>query len=598
MEHHPEDYSIEKQVSKDSKAVLSDEVSVSATQSRWSSRWDNRWSGRWDNKWSSKEQEVEENVLPYAVGSELDGDEDDGLGVPKAADFRDTEVKRALKPRHIGMIALGGTIGTGLFVGISEPLANAGPVGALIAYLFMGSVIYFVTQSLGEMATFIPVTSSITVFTKRFLSPALGVSNGYMYWFNWAITFAVEVSVVGQVIQYWTKKVPLAAWIAIFWVLVSALNFFPVKVYGEVEFWVASVKVLAIVGYIIYALVIVCGGSHQGPIGFRYWRHGYAFGAGIIAKDKSEARFLGWVSSLINAAFTYQGTELVGITAGEAANPRKSVPRAINKVVFRIALFYILSLFFIGLLVPYNDRRLADSSAVIASSPFVVSIENAGTKVLPHIFNAVVMITVISAANSNVYIGSRVLYALAQQGNAPKIFTFVTKHGVPYMGVVCTMALGLLAFLATDNNGNQAFNWLINISTLAGLIAWFFICLSHIRFMSALKYRGISRDDLPFKAKLMPWGAYYAAFFVLIIIFIQGFQAFSPVFTVKEFFTSYISLIIFAVLYLGCQLYYRCRIFYRVQDIDIDSDRKEVEAYVWEEEEPKNLWEKFWAAVA
>lgn len=514
------------------------------------------------------------------------------------AEVHDTRVKRALKQRHIGMIALGGTIGTGLFVGISTPLSNSGPVGALVAYIFMGTIIYFVTQSLGEMATFIPVTSSITVFSKRFLSPAFGVANGYMYWFNWAITYAVEVSVIGQVIQYWTFKVPLAAWIGIFWVLITLMNFFPVKIYGEFEFWVASIKVIAIVGYLIYALIIVCGGSHQGPIGFRYWRNPGAMGAGIISSDLGEARFLGWVSSLINAAFTYQGTELVGITAGEAANPRKSVPRAINKVVFRIVLFYIMSLFFVGLLVPYNDPRLSASSAVIASSPFVISIQNAGTKVLPDIFNAVVLVTVISAANSNVYVGSRVLYALAQSGNAPKQFAYVTRHGVPYLGVICTALLGLLAFLVVNHNANTAFNWLINISTLAGLCAWLFISLAHIRFMQALKFRGISRDDLPFKAKFMPWGAYYASFFVTVIIFIQGFQAFAPKFDVSEFFTAYISLILLVVLFAGCQLYYRCRFLWKLEDIDIDSDRREIDAIVWEDDEPQNLWEKFWAAVA
>ncbi|CAI4774682.1 CBM_collapsed_G0047450.mRNA.1.CDS.1 [Saccharomyces cerevisiae] len=350
-------------------------------------------------------------------------------------------------------------------------------------------------------------------------------------------------------------------------------------------------------GYLIYALIIVCGGSHQGPIGFRYWRNPGAWGPGIISSDKSEGRFLGWVSSLINAAFTYQGTELVGITAGEAANPRKTVPRAINKVVFRIVLFYIMSLFFIGLLVPYNDSRLSASSAVIASSPFVISIQNAGTYALPDIFNAVVLITVVSAANSNVYVGSRVLYSLARTGNAPKQFGYVTRQGVPYLGVVCTAALGLLAFLVVNNNANTAFNWLINISTLAGLCAWLFISLAHIRFMQALKHRGISRDDLPFKAKLMPYGAYYAAFFVTVIIFIQGFQAFCP-FKVSEFFTSYISLILLAVVFIGCQIYYKCRFIWKLEDIDIDSDRREIEAIIWEDDEPKNLWEKFWAAVA
>lgn len=534
----------------------------------------------------------------HRIVTGANGDEDDDEFDEEFAEVHETKVKRALKQRHIGMIALGGTIGTGLFVGIATPLANAGPVGSLVSYIFMGTIIYFITQSLGEMATFIPVTSSITVFSKRFLSPAFGVANGYMYWFNWAITYAVEISVVGQVIQYWTTAVPLAAWIGIFWVLITAMNFFPVKVYGEIEFWIAMVKVVAIMGYLLYALIIVCGGGPEGPIGFRYWRNPGPMGPGIIAKDTNTAKFLGWVSSLINAAFTYQGTELVGITAGEAANPRKSVPRAINKVVFRIGLFYIMSLFFIGLLVPYDDPRLASDTAVIASSPFVISIKNAQTKILPHIFNAVVMVTVLSAANSNVYVGSRVLYALAQTGNAPKQFTYVTKQGVPYLGVLTTAALGLLAFLVVNNNANTAFNWLINISTLAGLCAWLFISLSHIRFMQALEFRGISRDDLPFKAKLMPYGAYYSAFFVTVIIFIQGFQAFSPVFDVATFFTDYISLILLVVLFTGCQIYYRCRFLWKLEDIDIDSDRREIDNIIWEEDEPKNLWEKFWAAAA
>lgn len=167
------------------------------------------------------------------------------------------DVKRSLKQRHIGMIALGGTIGTGLFIGIATPLANAGPVGALVAYLFMGTVVFSVTQSLGEMATFIPVTSSFSVFAQRFLSPALGAANGYMYFLSWCFTFALELSVVGQIIQFWTFKVPLAAWISIFWVLLTAFNMFPVKFYGEFEFWIASIKVLALMGFLIYSMYSV-----------------------------------------------------------------------------------------------------------------------------------------------------------------------------------------------------------------------------------------------------------------------------------------------------------------------------------------------------
>lgn len=511
--------------------------------------------------------------------------------------FKETRVKRALKPRHVSMIALGGTIGTGLFINLGEPISLAGPVGALIAYLFMGSIVYSVTQSLGEMATFIPVTSSFTVFNSRFLSPALGVANGYMYWFNWATTFAVELSVVGQVIEYWTDALPLAAWISIFWVLVTAVNFVPVKFYGEIEFWVAAVKVIAIVGFILYSLIIVCGGGPQGPIGFRYWRNPGPWGPGSFFEGTAKGRLLGWVSSLINAAFTYQGTELVGISAGEAKNPRRAVPKAINKVFFRILFFYILSLFFVGLLVPYNDPRIDSATSFISSSPFIIAIDNAHTKVLPHIFNAVILTTIISAANSNVYVGSRILYGLATSGNAPRCFTYCTRQGVPYLGVLTTSLLGGLAYLTCAESASQGFTWLVNITTVAGLFAWLSISLCHIRFMQCLDHRGMSRSELPFKAKFMPWGAYYAAIFVTLIIIFQGYAVFFS-FTVADFFAAYISVMIMMALWLICQLVIKGPLLLSLDDVDIDTDRREIDAIIWDDEVPKNLWEKVWLYLA
>ncbi|CCH58338.1 hypothetical protein TBLA_0A05450 [Henningerozyma blattae CBS 6284] len=515
----------------------------------------------------------------------------DATGVVEEA-----QVKRELKPRHIGMIALGGTIGTGLFIGIATPIQNAGPVGSLIAYIFMGTLVFSVTQSLGEMATFIPVTSSFTVFASRFVSDPFGAACGYMYWFSWAITFALELSVVGQVIEFWTFKVPLAAWISIFWVLIVIMNFFPVKVYGEFEFWVASIKVIAIIGFIIYCLCMVCGAGITGPVGFRYWRHPGPWGPGIISKDKNEARFLGWVSSLINAAFTYQGTELVGITAGEAANPRKSVPRAIKKVSVRILLFYILSLFFIGLLVPYNDPKLSSTDSYVSASPFIIAIQNSGTKVLPHIFNAVILTTIISAANSNVYVGSRILYGLSSAKLAPKFFQ-KTRNGVPFIAVLFTAAFGALAYMETSAGGQNAFNWLLNITGVAGFFAWLSISISHIRFMQTLKHRGMSRDDLPYKAALMPGLAYYGAFFVTLIILIQGFTAFAPKFDSTAFLTAYISCFLFLFIYIVAQCYFRTRLWRTLDDVDIDTDRRDIDTVIWEEG-PQTFWDKFWAVIA
>lgn len=510
-------------------------------------------------------------------------------------EIKEYGVKRSLNGRQISFIALGGTIGTGLFVGIGLPLHNAGPVGSLLAFIFVGTIIYSVIQSLGEMVTFIPVTSSFTVFSQRFLSPAFGAANGYMYWFSWAMTFALELSIIGKIIEFWTLKVPLYVWIIVFWIILTTLNLFPVKLYGEIEFWIALIKIVAIVGFLIFALCMVCGASPiYGPIGFRYWKNPGPWGAGIISDDKSEARFLGFLSSLVNAAFTYQGTELIGITAGEAANPRKVVPKSVKKVVLRILVFYIFSLFFLGLLVPYDDPKLTSTDTYVASSPFIIAIQNSGVKILPDIFNGVILTTIISAANSNIYIGSRILYGLSINGLAPRILSRTTTFGIPYVSVLVTSLFGSFAFMELTSQGDNAFNWLLNIIGTAGFFAWLLISISHLRFMAALKYQGISRDNLIYKAVLMPYLAYYAIVCIIVIILIQGFTAFIPNFDVKNFFASYISLFLFLIIWLTIQLRRWCRIIWKVEDIDIDSDRRDLAEIVDDEKEPTNFWGKLW----
>lgn len=502
------------------------------------------------------------------------------------------EVQRQLKPRHVSMIALGGTIGTGLFIGTKSALSSAGPVGMLIAYIFMATVVYSLAQSIGEMATFIPITGSFTVFCTRFVSPAVGASVGWLYWFSWAMTFAIELSIVGQVIQFWTDAVPLAGWIGIFFVILLALNFFPVKVYGEIEFWMASIKVIAVVGWLIYAFCMVCGAGKTGPVGFRYWRNPGPWGPGILVSNIHTGRFLGWLSSLINAAFTFQGTELVGITAGESKNPRKTVPKAINRVFFRILIFYIGSVIFMGLLVPYNDPAFEDESSFISSSPFVIAIINSGTPVLPHIFNAVILATIISAGNSNVYIGSRLLYALGTTRVGFRFLTRTTKQGVPYVGVIITSLIGLLGFLSVSSGSSTAFDWLVNISAVAGLLTWATISFSHIRFCAALKYQGISRHSLPFKAIGGTGYMWYAFIAVCIVTIVQGFTSFWN-FNASDFLTAYISLFIFLIAWVGFQLFiFKGPWLVPVNEIDIDTGRREDLLALEEDFVPSNWWEK------
>ncbi|KAM9914194.1 hypothetical protein OXX69_000881 [Metschnikowia pulcherrima] len=519
------------------------------------------------------------------------------------------EVQRNLKARHISMIALGGTIGTGLFISTKGPIAS-GPVMALIAYLFITTLAYSITQSLGEMATYIPCSGSFTQFAARFGSPALGCANGWMYWFSWAITFSLEISVVGQVIQYWTNAVPLAAWISMFWVIVTCANMIPVKFYGEIEFWIASIKIIAVVGWLIYALCMVCGAGKTGPVGFRYWRNPGPWGdGGMFTKyihNLNTCRFLSWLSSLISALFTFQGVELVGVSCGESVNPRKTVPAAIKKVIWRIVIFYILSIFFMGLLIPYNDPKLGDDSSFAASSPYIIAIQNSGTPVLADIFNAVIFLAIVSAANSNVYSGSRILYGLAQVGVAPKFFLRVTKHGIPYIAVLFTAAFGSLGYMVLSNGGNTVFNWLLNITAVAGLITWVNISFSHIRFMNVLKSRNISRDTLPFKASWMPWSAYYAFVLGFMLVFVQGFTCFYG-FSASTFFTAYISVILYAFVWVVAHFYYNGlsknaftmrSLLIPLDEIDIDTGVREIEETVWNEEVPTTFFGKVWGLLS
>lgn len=530
-----------------------------------------------------------DNASDTEKGVALNMTSPDGIAV--AGDLPNHEVKRQLKQRHVSMIALGGTIGTGLFIGTGSALGNAGPVGMLIAYVFMATVVYSIAQSLGEMATFIPITGSFTVFCSRFVSPALGGAIGWLYAFSWMITFAIELSIIGSIIQFWTFAVPNAAWIGIFFVLFTALNFFPVKIYGEIEFWAASIKVIAVVGWIIYALCMVCGAGQTGPVGFRYWRNPGPWGPGILSSNTNTARFLGWLSSLINAAFTFQGTELVGITAGESTNPRKTVPRAINRVFFRIVVFFLGSVFFMGLLVPFDDPLLGSDSSYVSSSPFIIAIVNSGTKVLDHIFNAVILTTIMSAANSNVYIGSRLLYALGTSNVAPKFFTFTTKGGVPYFGVITTALIGLLGFLSVSEGSQKAFDWLVNISAVAGLLAWSAISFSHIRFMKALQYHGIDRRDLPFKAAGGAAYAWYACIAIICVTIIQGFTSFWD-FNASDFLTAYVSLFIFIGFYILFQfVIFKGPLLCKPEDIDIFTGRREEELVIIENEN-MSLWER------
>lgn len=450
--------------------------------------------------------------------------------------------------------------------------------------------------SLGEVATYIPIPGAFTSYATRLIDPSLGFAMGWIYWFSWAITFALELTATGLIIQFWDQSVPISIFIAVFWVAITILNFLPVGFYGELEFWFSSVKVLTVIGFMIFAICIDAGAGQQGYIGFHNWVHPGAFADYLISPGPT-AKFVGFWAVLIQAGFSYQGTELVGIAAGETEDPRKTVPAAIRKTFFRILFFFILTIFFIGLLVPYTNPNLLSSNTNASASPFVIAAELAGVKVLPSLINAVLLTVVLSAANSNVYSGSRILIGLAQEGFAPHWFKRTTKGGVPYYSVAFTAGFGLLGFMNVSNSGSTVFNWFLNISGVAGFITWASLNACHIAFMRALKARDMSRDLLPYKAMWQPFLAYYGLFFNVLIILTQGFTAWIPTFSVTSFFVSYISLILFVVLYLGHKIVYRDAMVDPAR-ADLDTGRVEVENEFWETKVPTTWYAKVWGWIS
>lgn len=492
-------------------------------------------------------------------------------------------LEHGLKARHLQMIAIGGSIGTGLFVGSGGSLSGGGPASVIIAFSLIGTMLFCTVHALGELAVRFPVSGAFATYSTRFIDPAWGFAMGWNYALQWLVVFPLELVAASITISYWkydgtaAATVSPAAWVALFWVVIVSINLFGVKGYGEAEFIFSLIKVLAVVGFIILGIVLVCGGGPKGGyIGGRYWHNPGAFNHG----------FKGLCGVFVNAAFAFAGTELVGLAAAESKNPRKDLPSATKQVFWRITLFYIISLLLVGLLVPYDEPRLLGSSSVDATaSPFVIAINNAGISGLPSVMNTVILISVLSVGNSSIYACSRTLAALAAQGQAPKILGYIDRKGRPLAGIALTSFVGLLCFLAASDKHTEAFNWMLALSGLSSLFTWGSICLCHVRFRRAMKLQGRSLDELPFKAALGPWGSVYGCGLIWLVFMAQFWTALFPGASAdaKSFFEVWLCLPIILVFYFGYKFYYKPS-FVRTMDMDLITGVREVDMEVLKQE--------------
>ena len=434
------------------------------------------------------------------------------------------------RARHVQFIALSGAIGTGLFVGSGQVLCLAGPLSAFLAYLITGFNLYCVINSLGEMATYLPVPGAVPVFAARYVDEALGFTLGWNYWYQLAIGVPIEITAAALVIDYWQNSVPTIVWLVVLWIPMIAINMFPVHIYGEAEFVFGAIKLTTIIGLILLMFIIDLGGAPSGGrIGFRYWDNPGPMNEYL--KTGALGRFLAFWKVFIQATFSYGGSEMVVVAAGETENPRRNIPKAVRRVFWRILIFYVLAIFLVGLVVSSEDPRLlnaiSNGDAGVGQSPFVIAIQNGGISGLPSVINAVVLTSAWSAGNSFFYASTRVLYAAALDHKAPSFLTY-EKFGVPYACVATTTLLSCLVFLNVSNSTSDVFFWFSNLSSVSTLIVWASICVTYLRFYAGLKHNGISRNTLPYKSPFQPFLAWFAICFCSIVALFNGFDAFLP----------------------------------------------------------------------
>ncbi len=447
---------------------------------------------------------------------------DNDLVVPVAEQMPEEsseKLKRSLKARHMNMIAIGGALGTGLFLASGASISTAGPGGALAAYGIIGIMVYFIMTSLGEMATYLPVSGSFGTYARRFVDPAMGFAIGWNYWLNWAVTLAVEVIAGALIMKFWFPDVPAVVWSGIFIVVLFILNYLSTRAYGEGEYIFASIKVGMVLLFLVLGVLLITGVIGGSSPGTSNWTTG-------------DAPFVGGAGSVIAismiAAFSFQGTELIGIAAGESENPHKAVPKAIHNVFWRILLFYIGTMIVIGFLLPYTDPSLLHTDVEsVAVSPFTLALDRTGFPAAASLVNFVILTAVLSGGNSGLYASTRMLYAMAEAGEAPKCFAKVNKRGVPINALLLTTAFGFLAFLSSLIGDGTAYQWLMQLSGMTGFVVWLGIAVCHYRFRRAFKAQGLSLDVLPYRASCFPFGVYLALILCTIVIVGQNYAAFT-----------------------------------------------------------------------
>ncbi|ETN44494.1 uncharacterized protein HMPREF1541_10164 [Cyphellophora europaea CBS 101466] len=472
-------------------------------------------------------------------------------------------VKRGLKTRHLSMLALAGIIGPGLLIGSGGALNNGGPASLIIGFGVIGIIAFSIMQSLGELTTLYPSGGAFTALADRFVDKAFGVAVGWNYFIIWAAVLANEYNVITAVLVYWSDTVPQWGYFLIFWFAFLGFQMLGVESFGEAEFWLALIKLLGLGAYFIFSIVYVAGGVNGDAIGDRYWHDPGAFNGN---------GFRGVASVFVFCSTFYAGVESVAVAATETKNPRVAVPLAIRQVFWRIIFIYMGSAIFFGLTCPANADGLINGASRSLRSPMTIAIQNAGWQGGVHLINSFIFITCLSAVNSSIYIGSRTVLFMAQDGKAPRFLGYTDPRGVPVFAILLTNLFGALSMMNVSTGASKAYSYIVNLSGVSTFLVWASISLIHIRFRRAWAHQGRSVSDLPFKSLWYPWLAYFGLAANIFLAFVQGWTTLSP-FDAGTFVDAYILLPLFPVTYLGYKFVFKTRLW-RASEIDLDAGRR------------------------
>lgn len=457
-----------------------------------------------------------------------------------------TELKKNLDARLLTMMTLGGSIGTGIFLASGSVLGKAGPGGVIVAYLLMGILVYFLMNSLGEMAAFMPSSGSFYHYAAEFVDPSLGYALGWNYWYSWAISIAAEIAAASVMMRFWFPETPNWIWTGSFLFLIVGFNVISTRIFGEIEYWISLIKVMVIVLFILIGFAMITGLSSYPSVGFKNWQLGDApFHDG----------FFGIFSAFMLAGFSFQGTEMIGIAAGESRDPQTTIPRVIKMVFWRIVIFFILTMLVISFLIPYNSAEYLDQN--ISMSPFTKAFAMINPSNAASFMNAIILIAILSTANSGLYASSRMLWFLAKEKHVPGIFAIVSKRGIPIWALFATVSISVFVFISSVLSPATIYIWLVNAGSLAGFIAWMGISISHYKFRTHYVKEGKDLNKLPFLARGFPYapiGVFILCFLIVIAYNIVAFLHYNL--SWQELLVSYIGLPLFFLVW-SCHYYFR-----------------------------------------